>query len=60
MNNFPISPLEAITDLAELVLPDSILAPPPVEVGVSVRVETSPDTLAAELRLSGKLGKERG
>ena len=59
MKNFPLSPLEAITELAEVVLPDTILSPPPVEVGVSVRVETSPDTLAAELRLSGKLGKNK-
>lgn len=59
MKNFPLSPLEAITELAEVVLPDAILSPPPVEVGVSVRVETSPDTLAAELRLSGKLGKNK-
>ena len=57
MNNFHLSPLEKITELAESVLPDTILAPPPVEVGVSVRVETSPDALAAELRISGKLGK---
>ena len=58
MNDFPLSPLEAIADLAELILPDTILSPPPVEVGVSARVEISPDTLAAELRVSGKMGKE--
>ena len=58
MKNFPLSPLEAITELAEVVLPDAILSPPPVEVGVAVRVETSPDALAAELRISGKVGKE--
>ena len=58
MNDFALSPLEAISDLAEFVLPDIPLAPPPVEVDVSVRVETSPDTLAAELRVSGKMGKE--
>ena len=55
MNDFPLSPLEAITDLAELVLLDKPLAPPPVEVDVSVRVETSP-TVSAEVRLSGKVG----
>ena len=60
MNDFHLSPLEHIAELAELVLPDTVLSPPPVEVGVSVRVESSPDTLAAELHLSGKLGKERG
>ena len=58
MNDFHLSPLEKITELAEVILPDAILSPPPVEVGVSVRVETSLDALAAELRLSGKLGKE--
>ena len=58
MSNFPLSPLEAIVDLAE-VLPSTILSPPPVEVGISVRVETSPDTLAAEVRLSGKVGKDK-
>ena len=59
MNKFSLSPLDKISELAEFVLPDTILSPPPVEVGVSVRVETSPDTLAAELRLSGKLGKDK-
>ena len=57
MKDFSLSPLEAIADLAEHILPDTILSPPPVEVGVSVRVENSPDALAAELRISGKLGK---
>ena len=56
MNDFPLSPLEAIADLAEIVLPGVPLAPP-VEVDVSVRVETSP-TVSAEVRLSGKLGKD--
>ena len=60
MNKFSLSPLDKISELAESVLPSTILSPPPVEVGVAVRVETSPDTLAAEVRLSGKLGKERG
>ena len=57
MNDFSLSPLEAIADLAELVLPGVPLAPPPVEVDVSVRVETSP-TVSAEVRLSGKLGRD--
>ena len=56
MNEFPLSPLEAIADLAEIVLPGVPLTSPPVEVDVSVRVETSP-TVSAEVRLSGKLGK---
>ena len=59
MSEFHLSPLEKISELAEFVLPDTILSPPPVEVDVSVRVETSPDTLVAELRLSGKLGKDK-
>ena len=58
MNKSSLSPLDKISELAEIVLPSTILTPPPVEVGVSVRVETSPDTLAAEVRLSGKLGKD--
>lgn len=58
MSDFHLSPLEKITDLAELVLPDALLTPPPVEVDVSLRMETGPDTLAAEVRLSGKIGKD--
>ena len=57
MKKIPTSPLEAITELTEVILPTSILSSPPVEVGVSVRVENSPDALTAELRISGKLGK---
>ena len=59
MSDFMLTPLERVGELVELIPPQPLVPSLPVEVDVALRVETGPDSLSAELRLSGKLGRER-
>ena len=56
MDEFALTPLEQVGELAGLILPQPSVPPLSVEVGVELRADTGSDTLSAELRLSGKLG----